>query len=327
MRSFTVSEFRKCEAEFSEAVLRSPDLSPFCSGPVWQWAAHDSLHGEEDKSGHLIYEDGGNWVVFAEQGENALWFPFESAWMFGCPLVGSTSACLELLAAAVRERGMYYRAFCIGGVKSGGELHRLLRERRSRIPGYREFPMSEAMVVELGGGSEAWLARRSKKFRKSLRQSLQVVGIEIDDVRAESPARIFERLKGIQEQTYKWSEGTDIFQSGNYEAFYRDILDRLSASGDLRFLVAHQDRVDIAYIFGGIFGETYRGFQMSFVESARDLGIGNRLQWENMLRCEREGIVRYDLGMHAPYKERWADRRDDYLAILVAFPPVGQVSI
>lgn len=320
MRRVSVSEFRQCEAAFAEAVLRSPDLSPFCSGPVWQWAAHDSLHEGKASAGHLICEEGGNWLAFVECKEYGLWFPFEGAWMFACPLVGEPEGCLDLLEAAVRADRELRPGFCIGGVRSDGELHRAVRERRPRYLDYRELPMAEAMIIELGDGTEAWLARRSKKFRRTLRQSLEGEEIEIVDLRNGDAEDVFGRLLRIQEKTYKWNEGTDIFQSGNYRKFYRDIMGRLSASGDLRFLVARNGEEDIAYIFGGVLGTTYRGFQMSYVESARHLGIGNRLQWENMVRCEKEGIERYDLGMHAVYKERWIDRRDDYLAIVLAFP-------
>ncbi|MAS95681.1 MAG: hypothetical protein CMO55_20970 [Verrucomicrobiales bacterium] len=320
MRRVSISDFRKCEGAFAEAAQLSPDLSPFCSGPVWQWAAHDSLHEGKETAEHFIYEADGNWIAFVEWDDYGLWFPFEGAWMFACPLVGDPHRCIELLETAVRENPAMQKGFCIGGVLDGGELHRAFREKREEFLSYREVPMSEAMIIELGAGSDAWLSRRSRKFRRTLRQATEVEGIEIVDLREEKVEDLFERMLGIQEKTYKWSEGTDIFQSGNYERFYLDIMRRLSKSGDLRFLVARQGEEDIAYIFGGTLGKTYRGFQMSYAESARDLGVGNRLQWENLVRCEQEGVERYDLGMHADYKERWIDRRDDYLAIVVAFP-------
>lgn len=58
---------------------------------------------------------------------------------------------------------------------------------------------------------------------------------------------------------------------------------------------------------------------MSYREDLRPLGLGNRLQLENLRRCEAEGIARYDLGMHSPYKERWADRREENTGIFLVF--------
>ena len=56
---------------------------------------------------------------------------------------------------------------------------------------------------------------------------------------------------------------------------------------------------------------------MSYVDSAKDRGIGNALQIENITRVAAEGVTRYDLGMHSPYKERWADTRDAYIGVFV----------
>ncbi|MEM6916275.1 MAG: GNAT family N-acetyltransferase, partial [Verrucomicrobiota bacterium] len=72
-----------------------------------------------------------------------------------------------------------------------------------------------------------------------------------------------------------------------------------------------------AYIFGGIRGETYRGFQMGFDEAERKAGLGVLLQHENLKARAEEGITTYDLGMYAEYKERWADRREEFVGVFV----------
>jgi len=56
---------------------------------------------------------------------------------------------------------------------------------------------------------------------------------------------------------------------------------------------------------------------MSYREEVRSLGLGNRLQLENLRRCAAGGIVRYDLGMHSLYKDRWADRREENTGIFL----------
>ena len=56
---------------------------------------------------------------------------------------------------------------------------------------------------------------------------------------------------------------------------------------------------------------------MSYVESVRSSGIGNRLQLENISRCAEAGMEAYDLGMHSEYKERWADRQDAYITVFL----------
>jgi CelD/BcsL family acetyltransferase involved in cellulose biosynthesis len=196
-------------------------------------------------------------------------------------------------------------------------MHTALRSLESRSRVCRDYPGTDVMMIDLGDGLEAWLGRRSRKFRRTLRESLEEVpGLEILDLSGENPAVLFERLLAIQRRTYKWRQGTDIFQIPGYAAFYRQLLADLQAAGGLRVLVARRDGVDLAHIFGGVRGSVYRGLQMSYAEEARDLALGNRLQFENLGRCADEGIVTYDLGMHAPYKERWADRAESRVGVL-----------
>jgi len=236
--------------------------------------------------------------------------------MFDCPLVGDPVKCVEMLR---QEGGQHLQptGFCIGGVRKEGKLHRLLRELGKVSLRYKEFPATDYMVIELEGGYEAWLERRSKKFRKSARQLPCDDGIEIVDASEESPDIIFRRILAIQRQSYKWREGTDIFQGEDYVHFYRYLIETLSEGGHLRTMFARKEGEDVAYILGGEFANQYRGLQMSYVETARSSSIGNRLQLQNIRRCAEVGMGDYDLGMHSAYKERWADRRDVYVAVFV----------
>jgi CelD/BcsL family acetyltransferase involved in cellulose biosynthesis len=173
------------------------------------------------------------------------------------------------------------------------------------------------MVIDLGDGYDAWLGRRSKKFRKTMRMLPENDGIELVDESHEAPESIFRRILAIQQQTYKWREGTDIFQGPEYVQFYRYLLETLGEAGRLRVQFARREGEDVAYILGGEFADQYRGLQMSFVEEVRSSGVGNRLQLENIRRCADAGLEEYDLGMHSEYKERWADRQDIYVAAFV----------
>jgi CelD/BcsL family acetyltransferase involved in cellulose biosynthesis len=208
-------------------------------------------------------------------------------------------------------------AFFIGGLTVDGAVHRALQALRPVSRCWREYPGMDLMQIDLGEGFEAWEGRRSKKLRRSIRGlETAVAGLEIIDLSKEAPDEIFARILAIQRASYKWQEGTDIFQMSGYAAFYRALLGGLHATGNLRVLIARRDGIDLAHIFGGVAGTTYRGLQMSYIEEARDLGLGNRLQLENLRRCADGGIVTYDLGMHSPYKERWADRCEKRIGVL-----------
>lgn len=320
MNRLTLEEFRSRRETFDKAAAATGGICGFCSSSAWQLAAHEHLHGGGDGDRkHWIVEGGGSWLLFSEQDQHGVFFPMEAAWMFGCPLVGQAEPAMELLVASAAEEASRLgnpSAFFVGGLVRNGAMHGTLRslERRSRI--CREYPGTDVMMIDLGEGFEGWLGRRSRKFRRTLRDAeVAIDGLEIIDLSQEAPETLFERLLAIQRRTYKWREGTDIFQIAGYAGFYRQLLAELHASGTLRVLLARRDGVDLAHIFGGVRGTVYRGLQMSYAEEARDLGLGNRLQLENLRRCASEGIVTYDLGMHAPYKERWADRSESRLGL------------
>lgn len=316
MQRLTLEELRERSGEVAAAALRTPGASALCSGPDWQLAAHDGLHGAAGARSHLIVEDAGSWMIFVERERERIYFPFESAWMFSSPVTGDPDRIVDLLLTAPRWLGGPV-GLCLGGIRCGSPLHEAVRRIEPATRRYDEFAATECMLIDLGEGIESWLGRRSPKFRRTLREAEKASGIEIVEAGEESAGALFDRILAIQRRTYKWREGTDILKAPEYAAFYERLLSGLRARGDLRLLFARRDGEDLAYIFGGVAGDTYRGFQMSYVEEARSLGLGNRLQLENLRRCEAEGITRYDLGMHSPYKERWADRREENTGIFL----------
>lgn len=317
MRRLSYDDFLDQRESFDEAVSGTGEISPFCSSSLWQVAAHDAMGSDGEAGRDWIFENGGDWIVFVEREQTSVFFPLESAWMFGCPLAGDPGRSLALLETTARKQIAGPVGFCIGGIRDGATLHRLLQDRGPSWTRLQVFPATDCMEIDLEGDFDAWLRRRSKSFRRSIRQMRAPEDLEIVDA-GDLPAReLFDRVLAIQRRTYKWEEGTDIFQGERYLRFYRILLTELHDLGELRLLFARRDGEDLAYIFGGVRGDTYRGLQMSFVEEAREWRLGNRLQLENLRARAGEGIVHYDLGMHAPYKERWADRRVGYVGAFV----------
>jgi hypothetical protein len=328
MQRLSYPEFCESAERYAGDVSVTSEIERFCSGPMWLRAAHDYLHElsvSEEETRHFIVEDDGCWLVFVEREPSGIFFPFERAWVFGCPLIGEPQQSVELLLAAVEEYSARPVGFWVGGVCRDGELHRRLAElpERGLCDRYSEFDGTNCLTLDLSEGFDAWLARRSKKFRKSLRQAGGLEGLEIEelDCASHSSDEIFQRILGIEHQCYKWERGESIFQSETYGAFYRELLETLHRSGNLRVRVAVDPtkRQDLAYIFGGMDGDAYRGLQMSYIDGERCRGLGNALQIENIRRCIDEGVSVYDLGMHSPYKERWADAQGEYVGVFLGF--------
>ncbi|MDF1861285.1 MAG: GNAT family N-acetyltransferase [Verrucomicrobiales bacterium] len=319
MNRLSYEEFLAHGDEFDRAVSRTPEIARFCSSALWQKAAHDTMQQPEEGDEYFIFEEEGNWIVFAERGGRRIFYPLEAAWMFGSPLIGDPLDCLDLLRRATTECLDSPFGFCFGGIRKGGILHRAIMARREECLQFEEFPATDCVGIDLSGGYDEWLARRSKKFRKSIRQLRLPEGVSIEDVSRESPGELFSRIEAVQRETYKWAEGIDIFQVETYRKFYRILLEELHDREDLRILFARREDSDLAYIFGGVQNTTYRGFQMSYIEEAKPLGIGNALQLRNLQLRADEGILHYDLGMHSPYKERWADRWDEYVGAFLVW--------
>ena len=320
MRRLSYEDLESEEAGFARAIGRTDYLAKFCSNLPWQCAGYQHLTGIDfgipDARQCLVVEEEGNWIVFAERYEGIL-FPFESAWMFGCPLVGDPVRVVGLLEEAVRSYIGSQCGFLISGVLAGSQMHEELRGLRKRVGRFEEFATTDCMTIDLSDGSDRFLERRSRSFRKGVRQMKPVGDLTFEDASDQSPGELFDRILRIQSLSYKSKEGGDIFSDHRYEGFYRELCRRLSEQGNLRVTFARIEQNDAAYILGGVYGSIYRGFQMSYDNRFRSLALGNRLQLENIRRMSEAGIVHYDLGMHSPYKERWADHHETYRGFFV----------
>jgi len=117
---------------------------------------------------------------------------------------------------------------------------------------------------------------------------------------------LYERILRVEERSWKGMEGTGILDGG-MNTFYRLMLPRLARRGALRVLFARHADTDIAFVFGGLLGDTYRGLQVSFDDKYREFALGNLMQMGMIERLCDEGIKRYDLGSELEYKSRWAE--------------------
>lgn len=310
-----VADLRKRKAEHARAALNTPGVCHFCSGPDWQLPSLDHLFRMSQN--FLVAERNGCWITLGENNDGSGLLPFEPLWGFASPVVGPPDEAVDLFYEAVTEYRSYQERASIVvlmGLNEDGELLATLRERFEDSNEVFESRGTGVMIIDLEDGLDEWLDRRSKKFRRSLHAAEKhAEGVEIIDVSHEDPQRLYDRMLDIQKATYKWKGNEDIFQDESYAHFYFDVLLAMHADGSLRLLIAQRDGVDLAHIFGAVVGTTYRGLQMSYRDEYRSLGLGNYLQWENMQRRAEEGVTCYNLGMPAPYKERWADYEEEHV--------------
>lgn len=320
MRRLSYLEFQQERVAFEKAITNCDYLARFCSGIAWQCAAYENLHGVDfgvpEPRESLIVEHENNWLVLSERRDN-IFFPFEAAWMFGCPLIGDPVGAIELLERACSQYLGTGFGFVISGVLKDSEFHRGLQQLGERARQFEEFNTTDCLTIDLSNGADGFLSRRSRSFRKGIRQMKSVDSLEYVDASADAPENVFPRIFDIQERSYKAKEGGDIFSEDRYRSFYLHLYESLYRQKQIRTMFAQIEGRDVAYIMGGVVNGIYRGFQMSYDNDFRQFALGNRLQLENICRVSGEGVAHYDLGMHSPYKERWADDWEHYKGVFV----------
>lgn len=296
---------------YDDAVLATPHLNPVCSSSDWLLSAHQHLHRPRAVR---IRRAEGQWLVLARGSLfdlGVVWQPLETGWCFACPIIGDQPAVgIELLLEHLRDQEHPLPVF-LGGVPAFSELHLALRKRLGAFGHVHSMEGLTCLRADLTDGFEAWLERRSGKFRKSLRQTtdtLERAGATfVAAPRDLDGGSVFDRCYAVEERSWKWMVNESALQSDECADFYRDFCIRMQAKGRLRAGFLQIQGHDIAYVFGATMGTTYRGLQMGFSESLRDLAPGNALQLAFLEHLASEGITSYDLGMDLPYKRRWSD--------------------
>ena len=214
MRRLTYYDFQRESEAVEEILKRSDGIAKFCSNIPWQCAAFENLVGLEfgipASREILIVEEDQNWLVFSERNDG-VYFPLESAWMFGCPLIGDPEIVVSLLVRAAEQYITGTCGFVISGILEGSALHRELLTLKKRALKFDEFETTDCMTIDLSEGKEEYLSRRSRSFRKSIRQMKEVESLFIADQSQTAPEEIFERIFSIQRRSHKSKRSAVIF--------------------------------------------------------------------------------------------------------------------
>ena len=316
-QQFSVDDLERLAGPWDAAVERTPAIDRFCSATPWSFAAAGSF----PHAGHpVLVGDGAGFCglrpVDTGDGGRAL-VGLDPVWGFASPLVGPPRAAAQALAQRLSLGRFSYAE--IPGQRADSELTAWVVHLLEGSYRLLRGPTQERLQIDLAGGVDPWMARRSARFRqriRRLRADADARGVRIEDVSAMAPDALFDRILAIEARSWKGQEWTGLADPA-LAAFYRQMVARLAVRDQVRVLVAVIDDVDAGFILGGVRGATYRGLQLSYTEDAARLGLGHVLQHEQLLRLPAEGITCYDLGMDMPYKRRWADRVDETFTVVV----------
>jgi len=328
--------FDEYEARWSDvekAVDATPGIDSWCSGPDWTLPVNRAF---APKQKHFTFEyvDAGFASLtryITDQGTTYL-SGLEPLWGFASPILGQdTAAVANKLCKDLANLDEWTALYLPGLPASLCETGRTDTEELVASPtsvnigrnlgelgDVRWHPGIVRQVANLEQGYEAWLQRRSAKFRRNLsKASATAKQHQVSFVDASHEPSVFDRLMNIERRS--WKGLTDSGISGpEMSVMYELMVQRLQKRSRLSVHIATVAGVDRGFILGGVRGRRYRGLQLSFDNDFANLGLGNLLQRHQLEQLCNEGEVdSYDMGMDFPYKRRWADVAERSVAVVV----------
>lgn len=330
MHTLTRSELEQSWEAIEAAVDATDGIDPWCSGPDWFFSVSSGF-APNGKHLYLRSEAGHGYAVigyYRDLNRNLLLAGVEPLWGFACPLFGQRIDALAEEVGAELAGHRHWRSLLINGLPP--PPHPTTMAVAAGLERLGPVSVGEGItrrVADLSGGFDAWLANRSPRFRRNLRQAERRAaqrGLDIIEVAssdgvgaASTPDALFDRLLAIEHQSWKGGESSGM-TSDEMAAMYRHMTARLQARDRLEVSVARLDGVDVGYILGGIRNRRYRGLQISYRSDHPDLSVGNLLQLHQIRRlCAGDLAHTYDMGMDFGYKQRWADWSETSVGLLI----------
>lgn len=311
-------------AAFDTAVARSLGVDPFCSSSDWILPAAETLMPAREP---YVYRCDSGFIALM-RGHHPRGFRYlealEASWGLASPLVGPDARVLaEALADLLQHARGEFELLVLSGIIRGSALESEVKRALERAR-FMAVPHSTTTrhLADLAGGLEGFLARRSRYFRRNVeraRRKADEVGVELESLavgNATDADRLFDRVVAVESASWKGQSGMGI-DHGEWGRFYRLIVRRLAARGAQRAVIARLRGRDVAYVLGGVLGRRYRGLQMSFDETSRELSLGTLCQIQQIADLAAEGVETYDLGTGLEYKRHWAEVTEDSEVLFV----------
>jgi CelD/BcsL family acetyltransferase involved in cellulose biosynthesis len=211
----------------------------------------------------------------------------------------------------------------VSGLHAPATLTRAMVRRFSGAHRVAAGPVLRRWSASLDGGFDAFLARRSPRFRANLRRAERraaAAGVVFESADDGPPDAVVARAAAVESTSWKGGEGTGLL-APDMRCFYDAIARRLAPAGRLRATFARAGGDDVGYILGGVRDGLYRGLQMSFDDTRAELSLGSLLQARQIAALCDEGATSYDLGMDMRDKRRWAEHAFDTITIAISPGP------
>ena len=317
MEERTLDELQRRRVSWDHHAVHTDGIDHWCSQSPWMLGVHGAFSAPGDVGDVLIGETDDGSVAFArrelEDGSPAL-LPMDATWAFASAVVSSARD-PALLQRFCRDAASWivadpdWRLLACSGVLAGSAFDLALISAFAPHARVLAGPDTIRCVASLDRAFEGWEGRRTRIFRRNLRQAQRRAadaGVAIEIADGLAPNVLLGRLHQVERSSWKGQDGSGI-ESPEMGALYASIAHDLAERTAIRCAFARLGDEDVGFILGGVLGDTYRGLQLSFIEKVRALSIGNILQAHEVARLCTEQVGRYDLGMDIPYKRNWGE--------------------
>jgi CelD/BcsL family acetyltransferase involved in cellulose biosynthesis len=328
MERVALEELEAQWEHFDALVLETPFIDAFCSSSAWTLSAHRAFHPEQEP---FLFRSEDTWLAMARgtsEGIGRYLSPLEAMWGLSSPLIGpdvlgSAQRAIEALES-VRDQ---WDALWLCGLDPEAPTFALLARHFHGKCAVFQGPSTRRHVASLEGGFEGWMGRRSRRFRASLRragrraESAGIVAEWISDLEDEATRQaVYERALGVDDASWKGASDQGL-RASEMASFYDHMTSRLASAGDLRVVFLRLGDRDIAMGFGALFGDAFRGLQMSYDAEFARYSPGNLIQVEFIRRLCDDQVPSYDLGTDIGYKGRWAEPGLQTVALVIRRGP------
>jgi hypothetical protein len=315
--------FTDIATSFDETIASSAALQgidPVCSTSNWILPVAQAFAPEAKQ--RVFAGDAGHVALIEHVTANGpVLTSFDAVWGFATPFIGADPTALVLDISMLLRRLDFY-ALTVSGLDPAGPLFDEVQQLGPA--GFTDT--ADRCVADLNDGFDAWLGRRSTRFRRSLRAAVnrgEANGISLEHLKPTTAAEVdaaFERLLRVERTSWKTDASSGLVDTRLGE-FTHAMARRFAAIGALRVQFARLDGNDIGYVIGARIGDRYRGFQHSFNKGLPELSIGKLLQFHTIAAVDAEGATVYDMGMHMEYKESYADRIESTVTAIIPKRP------
>ncbi|MBC7793483.1 MAG: GNAT family N-acetyltransferase, partial [Clostridia bacterium] len=284
---------------FDALVASTPDIDSFCSSTMWLLPAHEAFGPRHDS---VVHRTAAGYIalvraVGADEHGNAMRVvqPLELSWGFPSPLIGPSPEPLAEDLAHLLLRFHDWDLVALSGIVPESPTFDAILERLGR--NFRLFrgESTRRYRSSLEGGLDAFLAKRSRDFRKNARRGFtKAANTGLTFVQAPMSASadqanaLYDRLLAVDDSSWKGLAGVGLNASA-MTVHYRGITKRLAERGLLRLWFCQHDGRDVAYILGGLFAKTYRGLQFAYDAAYTEYGLGNLAQLTTIETLGQEG--------------------------------------